>query len=84
MVCGNSDQTLKLGAENDLFTGQRRRERQSKCIHSAAARTRECGHCAVCRDEESLPRSERHSGSFPVGVGVCVRYCGTFKRGVVR
>lgn len=31
----------------------------------------ECGHCIVCRDKESLPRSEWHGGSF-LWVGACV------------
>lgn len=32
-----------------------------------------CVQCIVCRDDESLPRSEWHGASFPVGSGVCVR-----------
>lgn len=73
IVCSTVDQPLKLGAENDLCTGQRRGQEVS--IYSATVRVCVCmcGHWIVCGDEESLPRSEWHGGSF-LWAWACVHY----------
>ena len=66
VVCSDVDQLMSCFLVKEEGRSRQSASIQPPCVSvCVCVCVRQCGLCVVCRDEESLPRSERHVGSFP-------------------